>query len=44
MIYMLIALELTPGGSSTEHIYTQKQNTYFCVVNIARFCVGFRHA
>jgi uncharacterized integral membrane protein len=24
MIYLLIAIGLTPGGSSTVHIYTQK--------------------
>jgi len=23
MIYLLIAIDLTPGGSSTGHIYTQ---------------------
>jgi len=23
LIYLLIAIELTPGGSSTEHIYRQ---------------------
>jgi len=23
MIYLLIAIGMTPGGSSTEHIYTQ---------------------
>jgi len=26
MIYLLIAIGLTPGGSSTVHIYTQQQN------------------
>ena len=25
MIYLLTAIGLTPGGSSTVHIYTQKQ-------------------
>jgi len=27
MVHLLAATELTPGGSSTVHMYTQKQYT-----------------
>jgi hypothetical protein len=36
-IYLLTAIELTPGGSSTEHIYTQKLH-----ISLINLCLATR--
>ena len=41
LIYLLTAIELTPGGSSTVHIYTQTMNITIRLTNWLEGFLGF---
>jgi len=42
MIYLLTAIELTPGGSSTVHIYTQTIHRTTQLTNLVGRLSGIR--